>query len=196
MNYRRMLMPTLVLAVGLTACTAGTKKSAQSPASPVKATAPAPASGLARLEIDGQVLPLSLQLCVRTGASGINVTAVGPSTPASKLTVNLVDPVKASTMVFTTIKPDNSYTIFSMGSGAAATTGTLNGERVTMSGMSSEQAYDAAGQIVGTPKPTTISLDATCRTVQPQQPAPSFAPSGVSAKPTTRKSATAPQPSH
>jgi hypothetical protein len=170
MQKRILAVVALIAVAGLTGCT-----SASDAAGSGSAVA-GPKAGIARLTVGGKAQDLSLQLCVKTGVSGVNVTAIGSQKPASQLTVNMVKPVTASTLVFTNMKADNSYTIYSMGSGGKSTSGVVTGSHVVIQGIAAEQAYDKTGKAVGKPTSGAVSLNATCRVVQPQQPAASFAP--------------------
>ncbi|MDQ2797342.1 MAG: DUF11 domain-containing protein, partial [Actinomycetota bacterium] len=179
-----------LLALALLGCTSGgpsshhetspadlsSSVSASAPVAPSGAESPAAQSapkGAALLRLGSSSQMLALQLCQKTATGGLSVTAAGSGKPPSTLVLDLLEPVSASTMVFTTRKADNSFTTHSMGS-AASTTGAVQGTRVLVDGTAKVQAYSASGKMRGSAKSESIGLTATCRAVVKPNPPPSY----------------------
>ena len=175
----------LVLGVGVGACS-GDDDSASSPTSsgsengattaasdPAASEGAAPASGTLVLSLGSATEMLDVQLCVQMPAGGLNVTAVGRGDPAPTLTVNVAEPMSASTLVYTTRREDNSFTTHSMAA-SESTEGSVDELRVRVNGTAVEQAYTPEGEADGDTKSETVTVDAVCPVIQPPNPAPEF----------------------
>ena len=92
--------------------------------------------------------------------------------------------------MFTTKKADNSFTNYSLASTVTKKpiVGGQTGDRVTLSG-AVEQAYTPSGKTDGAATKQAVVVDASCRVVEPEQPAPSFAPPKKKSTPTTKPNA-------
>ena len=180
----------LVLGVGVGACS-GDDDSASGPTSsgaengaattasdPTASEGAVPASGTVVLALGSTTEELDVQLCVQTPAGALNITAVGPGDLAPTLTMNVADPMSASTLVYTTRSDDNSFTTHSMAA-SESTEGSVEESRVRVSGTAVEQAYTSEGEADGDTKSETVTVDAVCQVIQPPNPAPEFASTTV-----------------
>jgi hypothetical protein len=173
MRLTQAVAPLLVL--GLAACTPSHTGSPAGHHQPGATGGGAP-TGAALLNVAGKTVQLAIQRCVHSGPDGVNVTAADARTKAS-LVVNLMRPVGASTLVYTTRAKDNSFTNYAVAATQvhAAITGSVTGSRVSLSGTAARQSYRADGKQDGHVIAEAVRLDATCPTIQAPQAAPTYA---------------------
>jgi hypothetical protein len=170
----RLVAAAALLGTGLAGCTGS---HAGSPGARQPGGSSGPRAGSVVLTVAGKTVRLAIQRCVRSSPDSVNVTAGDARTKAT-LVANLVQPVKASTLVYTTRKPDNSFTNYALA--ASVVPGTITGRldagranvRVSLSGKAAEQSYRPNGKLAGKATPEELSVEATCPTVQPPRPAP------------------------
>ena len=170
-------------AIAVTACSHSTVTTPRTEGSSHGETSRRPVAaggGSATLEVAGHPIHLTVQRCIDSGGSAVNITAVAPNTH-NTLTVNVTNPIGASTLVYTTVRPDNSFTNYSLASTVTKTkiAGGIRGTSVKLSGGGLAQAYDAHGKVTGGASSQQLSLDAACSTIQPMQSPAQPAASGA-----------------
>ena len=155
----------------LVAACGGTGSGNGAPSSP-----PAPVAGTLHLTVDDATSTMAIQLCTDAGGGSLDVTAQGTEHPPSTLVANVAAQARNSTVVYTTIRADNTYTTYSMASGSVHDQNKTGAARIVLSGTAVEQGYDAAGQPSGTAASVALRLDGVCASVQPSKPVAESAP--------------------
>ena len=133
-------------------------------------------SGIATIAIDGKAQMLSIQRCVDALNGGLNVVAATSSNPPSTMILNLTTKLTTSTLVWTAVAADNSFTTYAVGSApGGAVSANRTGNNLSVAGTAVAQVYGPSGKTAGPSTRHQLVLDAACPHILPLQPAPSIA---------------------
>lgn len=110
---------------------------------------------------------VTVDTCTRRGEA-VRMAGGDDGEPTSNLVAYLSASISASSAVYTLISDDNSFVTYMMGPDVEGQeiTGSVDGDRVTVSGLAVKQERDPAGELVGEVVTGTLTVETDCTEIR------------------------------